>query len=70
MDMQDKETEFVPPGVMQPDNTMLPAEPELSEMTGGATVQVGREILAVVFDECGFVGGRGARGRPSEDQDE
>src|SRR6266516_6062720 len=38
MDMQDKETEFVPPGVMQPDNTMLPAEPELSEMTGGATV--------------------------------
>src|SRR5947207_15759997 len=38
MDMQDKETEFVPPGVMQPDNTMLPPEPELSEMTGGATV--------------------------------
>ena len=38
MDMQDKETEFVPPGVMQPDNTMLPPEPELSELTGGATV--------------------------------
>src|SRR5947209_18194029 len=38
MDMQDKETDLVPPGVMSPDNTMLPAEPELSVMTGNATV--------------------------------
>jgi len=38
MDTKDKNTEFVPPGVMSPDNTMMPPEPELSEMTGGATV--------------------------------
>src|SRR5437764_883772 len=38
MDMQDRDAELVPPGTMRPDNTMLPAEPELSELTGGATV--------------------------------
>src|SRR5579859_846165 len=38
MDTKDQNTEISSPGVMLPDSTMLPPDPEVADLTSGATV--------------------------------